>query len=179
MMMSALKAGGLPLLVDGIRTADANNPKGYYEFEPVKRLAKGDTDWLTSAPGKAVKIISALLEFLPEKYMYRIIFMERDIDEILSSQKRMLARNGVVEEKPVSDEDLSGSYENHLREVKSFLEKQKTMQTLYLGYNDVLQHPSEVFEGVARFLDRSLDTAKMAYVVDPALYRERKFDDSH
>ena len=94
MMMSALQAGGMPLVVDEIRQADDNNPKGYYEFERVKKLPKGDTVWLAESPGKAVKIISALLEYLPKEYAYRIIFMERDLGEILASQQRMMVRSG-------------------------------------------------------------------------------------
>ena len=68
MMMSALEAGGLPLLTDGLRQADLNNPKGYFEYEPVKKLPKGQTGWLLSADGKAVKVISALLTYLPEDF---------------------------------------------------------------------------------------------------------------
>jgi len=102
MMMSALKEGGMLLLVDGIREPDGNNPKGYFEYEPVKKLPKGSFNWLSAAKGKAVKIISALLEFLPEDYQYRVIFMERDIDEILASQKRMLSRARWLKKNPLA-----------------------------------------------------------------------------
>jgi len=174
MMMSALKAGGMPLLVDGLREADRNNPKGYYEYEPVKKLAKGSVNWLDFAKGRAVKIISALLEFLPKNYQIRTIFMERDIEEILASQKRMLNRSGVVEEHPVSDEEMQKSYQAHLKQVKSYLEENDWLKVIYVSYNQVLQDPDGEFQKVARFLDDIVDPSAMVSVVDPDLYRERK-----
>lgn len=173
MMMSALEAGGMPLLVDGIRGADGNNPKGYYEYQPVKKLPKGSVDWLESAQGKAVKIISALLDYLPMGFQYRIIFMERDIEEILASQKRMLSRSGVVEEKPASDEEMQKSYQAHLKQVKSYLAEADWLNVLYVSYNQVLQDPEVEFERVAEFLDSIVDPSAMSSVVDPELYRER------
>jgi len=117
MMMSALKKGGMPVLVDNIRKADQNNPKGYLEFERVKKLPKGDYDWLAIAQGKAVKIISALLTYLPECYQYKVIFLERDMDEILSSQQRMLERTNKIDEDNKSDEMLRQSYQEHIKKI--------------------------------------------------------------
>ena len=173
MMMSALKEGGMLLLVDGIREPDGNNPKGYFEYEPVKKLPKGSFNWLSAAKGKAVKIISALLEFLPEDYQYRVIFMERDIDEILASQKRMLSRGEVVEEKPLSDKALRQSYQAHLEQVKSFLSKKDWLKVMFVSYNQVLNDPEGEFRRVARFLDNLVEPSAMSKVVDPELYRER------
>ena len=173
MMMSALEAGGLPIMVDGIREPDGNNPKGYYEYEPVKKLPKGSHDWLEDAKGRAVKIISALLDYLPEGLQYRIIFMERDIEEILASQKRMLSRSGVVEEKPVSDEDMRKSYEVHLKQVKSYLAENDWLKVIFVSYNQVLLDPVGEFQKVAEFLDNTVNPEEMARIVDPDLYRER------
>ncbi len=174
MMMSALREGGMSLLVDSIREADRNNPKGYYEYEPVKKLAMGNVKWLRTVKGKAVKIISALLEFLPKKYQYKVIFMERDIEEILSSQKRMLDRTGVVEEKPVAGEEMKKSYQAHLKQVKSYLAENDWMQVIYVSYNQVLKDPEGEFQKVAKFLEDAVDPKAMTRVVDPDLYRERK-----
>jgi hypothetical protein len=173
MMMSALKAGGMPLLVDGIREADGNNPRGYYEYEPVKKLPKGSVDWLKSAKGKAVKIISALIEYLPSNNQYKVIFMERDIEEILASQQRMLARRGVVEEKPASDEDMQKSYQAHLKQVKSYFVENDWLDVIYVSYNKVLKDPDGEFQRVAKFLENVVDPSAMSRVVDPELYRER------
>lgn len=173
MMMSALEAGGMTLLDDGIREADGNNPKGYYEFEPVKKLPKGNVGWLDAARGKAVKIISALIDYLPNGYQYRIIFMEREIEEVLASQKRMLSRNGVVEKKPLSDEDMQKSYQEHLKQVKSYLAETDWLDVLYVSYNQVLQDPEGEFTRVAEFLENTVNPSAMCRVVDPDLYRER------
>src|SRR5512138_3362092 len=96
MMMKMLAEGGLPVLTDSIRTADEDNPNGYFELEVVKKLAEGQRAWLSDAGGKLVKVISALLEFLPPEYHYRVLFMERQIAEILASQQKMLARRNAT-----------------------------------------------------------------------------------
>ena len=173
MMMSALQAGGMLLVVDEIRQADDNNPKGYYEFERVKKLPKGDTVWLAESPGKAVKIISALLEYLPKEYAYRIIFMERDLGEILASQQRMMVRNG--KDHSFSDENnqLYQSFYDHLAEINRWLDGRKDIQTLHVSYNDILSDPVSHFQKVADFLEGKVDPAAMVKVVDPRLYREK------
>jgi len=173
MMMSALKKGGMPVLVDNIRKADQNNPKGYLELERVKKLPKGDYDWLAIAQGKAVKIISALLTYLPECYQYKVIFLERDMDEILSSQQRMLERTNKIDEDNQSDEMLRQSYQEHIKEISTWLEDQDWLQTLYVSYNEILRQPDIEFQKIAVFLDQLVDPQMMAQVVDPELYREK------
>lgn len=174
MMMSALQAGGMSLLTDKIRGADNSNPRGYYEYERVKKLPQGEIDWLKDARGKAVKVISALLTFLPEKFSYRVIFMERDLEEILSSQARMLERTGKEDQHPVSDEDIRTSYQTHLGEIKAWLGNQNRIETLYVSYNDILHQPLESFQQIADFLDDRVSPSAMAEIVDESLYRERE-----
>jgi len=173
MMMSALHNGGMAVLTDHIRSADANNPRGYFEYEQVKKLPKGETHWLRHACGKAVKVISALLEFLPDRYRYRIIFMERDMDEILASQARMLSRKGKDSQQRVADDEIQESYEEHLAQLETWLEGKNWMQTLFISYNGILRQPLKSFEQVASFLDHRVDPKAMANVVDTSLYRER------
>lgn len=93
MMMKMLEAGGMKILTDSQRTADEDNPKGYYEFELVK-LIQRDKSWLPRAKGKVVKIISELLKNLPPDYQYKAIFMRRNLAEILAFQRQMLIRRG-------------------------------------------------------------------------------------
>jgi len=174
MMMSALEKGGMGLVVDHIRTADANNPRGYYEFERVKKLPEGDVDWLVSANGKAVKIISALLTYLPEDFHYRVIFMERDLEEILASQNRMLERNSIIQQSLLSEDELARSFDVHLSEVKYWLETQDLIQTLYVSYNRVLCQPKVEFGLIAKFLNGKVDSDSMVQVVDPSLHREKR-----
>lgn len=173
MMMKMLEAGGLPPLTDEIRTADADNPKGYYEFERVKKLDKGDTAWVPQARGKAVKVIAALLQHLPPDQRYKVIFMRRSIDEILRSQKQMLIRRGEPTDK-VSDEELAALFHKHLSHVTTWLETQPHVEVLYVSYNEVLSDPAPLVQQINRFLGGRLDADKMAGVVDPKLYRQRE-----
>src|SRR3990167_393038 len=85
LMMQMLRAGGMSLLIDDQRPADADNPHGYWEYEPVKRL-QHDNSWLPQAEGKAVKVVSALLQYLPPRHTYKIIVMHRPMQEVLASQ---------------------------------------------------------------------------------------------
>lgn len=176
MMMSALQAGGMPLVVDRVRAADANNPKGYYEFERVKQLPKGDARWLKDARGKAVKVISALLTFLPPEYEYRVIFMERDLDEIMASQQRMLARSGKPDPSDHDNAVVRESSRQHLEEIQTWLSAQDWIQTHTVSYNDILRFPEARFAEVADFLNNRVEPQAMASVVDPQLYREKQQD---
>lgn len=172
MMMKMLEAGGLPVLTDDIRTADVDNPKGYYEFERVKQLDKGDHAWLADAQGKVVKVISALLEHLPPGYSYRVIFVERQIDEVLASQKKMLARRGEPTDR-VSDEEMARLFAKHVQKVKVWLSAQPNFAVLYVDYNRMLADPLPYVRQVNQFLGSKLDEARMAQAVDPELYRNR------
>lgn len=173
MAMKMLDAGGLPVVTDGHRAADASNPRGYYEFEPVKDLDKpGDHAWLAGARGKAVKIISFLLTHLPETYDYRVIFMQRDLDEVLASQNTMLASRGQAA--GVDDVRMRSVYEQHLAQVERFMENRACFSTLYLSYHRVIAEPRAQAIRVNAFLGGRLDVERMAGVADRALYRNRR-----
>jgi hypothetical protein len=173
MMMKMLESAGLEILTDNMRSADENNPKGYFEFERVKKLKAGDFDWLSEAQGKVVKVISALLEYLPNQYQYQIIFMRRNMDEVLSSQRQMLVRNGKQDDKE-NDGKLAELYEDHLRKIESWLEQQPNMSTLYISYNQTLRDPGPNLNRINQFLGGQLDIEPMLKVVDQNLYRERR-----
>jgi hypothetical protein len=172
MMMKVLEAGGLPVLIDGLRTADTDNPEGYYEFERVKGLDKGDTAWLADAQGKGVKVISALLEYLPPDQPYRTIFMHRQIEEVLRSQRKMLEHRGEVTD-AVDDAVLAALFAKHLDKVKSWLAAQPNFVVLDIHYSQILADPLPHVELVNQFLGNSLDEASMAAVINPNLYRNR------
>jgi hypothetical protein len=173
MMMKMLEAGGVPPLTDEIRAADKDNPKGYYEFERVKKLPDGDKAWMVEAQGKSVKVISALLEHLPPEYTYKVIFMRRDMNEILASQKKMLIRQGKPTDK-VSDEDLARMYEKHLEKVQAWLTSQPNVSTLDVDYNLLLENSRPYLERIRNFLGVDLNIERMGNVIDPALYRQRR-----
>src|SRR6516165_9024580 len=126
LMMQMLENGGLEIITDNQRTADTDNPRGYYEFEKVKQI-KRDTSWLPQARGKAVKMVSQLLYDLPPSERYRIIFMERDLDEMLLSQEKMLER---LSRKAAPREEIKNSFTLHLERLHRWLGQQQNMDVL-------------------------------------------------
>lgn len=173
MMMKMLEAGGLPILTDNLRAPDANNPNGYYEFERVKQLPEGDYGWLPAAGGKVVKIVTGLIMHLPSEYRYKVIFMQRAMKEVLSSQKKMLGRLGKEDDR-VEDEKMRKIYQEHLKQVNAWIAKQPNIEALYVNYNTMLADPLESLKKVNEFLGGGMDVNVMAGVVNKELYRERK-----
>lgn len=173
MMMKMLEAGGLSPLTDNERTADDDNPKGYYEFERVKKMQEGDVEWIHNAPGKVIKVISYLLQHLPAEYEYKVIFMRRAMPEILASQKKMLINRGEPTDK-VSDEELTILYEKHLEKTFAWMNEHKNFSCLQVDYNRLLQDPSSLLPQIQAFIGNRVNSEKMAEVVDPKLYRQRK-----
>mgnify|MGYP001185746231 CR=1 FL=1 len=170
MLMKMLDAGGVPPLTDGIRTADDDNPGGYYELEKVKQLDEA-ADWIDHASGRAVKVISQLLYKLPGGRRYKIVFALRDMNEILASQRQMLIRRG--QQSTIDDEEMALLFGRHLQEVRRWLEDQSHMEVLFLEYGDVLRDPRAAAAAVRDFLGLALDLDRMAGIVDENLYRQR------
>jgi hypothetical protein len=170
LMMQMLDSGGVEVVTDNIRSADPDNPKGYYEFERVKKI-KQDTSWLPATRGKAVKMVSQLLYQLAPSERYRIIFTDRDLDEVLRSQEKMLQR---LDRTPAPREEIRRSFTLHLERLREWLQEQPNMQVLGVSYNDLIERPEEQAERVSKFLGGRPDIGKMARTVDPALYRNRK-----
>jgi hypothetical protein len=172
MVMRMLELGGVPVLVDGIRTPNADNPKGYYEFERVKKLPEGDVAWLQDAEGKVVKIIAALLMHLPATHTYHVLFMRRRMEEILASQKQMLVRRQ-EDVGTVSDEEMAQLFDKHLAQIYGWMARQPNLTYMDVDYNQLLVDPMPILTAMQGFLNRSLDLAAMAAVVDASLYRQR------
>lgn len=173
MMMKMLEAGGLSTLTDNIRTADDDNLQGYYEFERVKAMKEGDTAWVAESRGTVVKVISALLEHLPAEYQYKIIFMEREMMEILASQRKMLERRGKPGN-PAEDSKFAELYGKHLEKVKTWLAGRPNMSVLYVRYNEMIAEPAEYAAKVAEFLGIPMDIKAMGEVPQEQYYRQRK-----
>ena len=172
MMMKMLNVAGIEPVTDNIRTADEDNPKGYYELEKVKQLDK-DNSWVGNCQGKVIKVISMLLKPLPADQHYKIIFMRRKMQEILDSQKQMLIRRNQPTN-TVPDEKMAEMFNKHLKDIEAFIEKQPNMECLYISYNDVLENPATNVEKINEFLGGAMDTAAMLEVVDSALHRQRR-----
>ena len=173
MMMKILEAGGLPILTDHIRTNDSDNPKGYYEFERVKKLPEGDVEWLTEAKGKAVKVLAILLFHLPQTYHYRVIFMRRAMPEILASQRKMLINRGEDPNK-ISDETIATLFEKYFRQAKAWIEQQPNVEHTEVNYNELLKDPHPQLEQINNLLGGQLDIEQMLKIIDPQLYRQRQ-----
>ncbi len=171
MMMKMLEQGGLQVVTDSLRTADDDNPNGYYEFETVKQMPSGQTAWLDGAQGKVVKVISALLEYLPAKYHYKVIFMERAIGEVLASQRKMLSNR--QEEATIGDAEMQEQFQKHVAAAKYWLARQPNLSVLYVDYNKMLAAPDPLCQTIADFLDMGLDVEKMRAVPSERLYRNR------
>lgn len=172
MMMQMLKEGGMSVVTDNIRKADRDNPRGYFEFEKVKKI-KEDVSWLDDCRGKAFKMVSELLYHLPENRQYKIIFMTRDMKEMLASQRVMLERLGQGGN-GVSDEDMSEIFRKHLIKIKDWLERQANMDVIHIGYNDIVKNPFEKAKAINLFLNGRLNSEKMAGVIDTSLYRQKQ-----
>ncbi len=171
-MMQMLHRGGIPAVTDEIRTADTDNPRGYFEFERVK-TTKGDPSWLPAARGKVVKMVSSLLYDLPSTESYRIVFMRREIDEILESQEKMLAR---LSRTAAPRDQMKQSFAIHLDRLFKWLPAQTQMRFLEVSYNQMLRHPEAEIVRVAAFLDEVPSTSLMLAAIDPNLYRNRNSD---
>ena len=169
MMMQMLAEGGAPMLTDSNRKADVNNPKGYMEYEKVKSLHL-DQAWLDEAQGQTVKIVAPLLHFLPEKFGYKVVLMERDLGEVITSQQKMLGKDTRKDALPMS---LFTAYKNQLNKVEGWSDSQPKVQVLKVQYSNVIENPLEEAERIAAFLGIDLNVEKMAAVVDPTLYRNR------
>ena len=171
MMMKMLEAGGFETVVDNIRKSDEDNPRGYYEFEKVKKIDK-DASWLGETRGKVFKMVSMLLYHLPAEHRYKIIFMKRRMEEMLASQKKMLERKGLQPKQ--TDEQIARLYGDHLKDIEQWLRDRENIEVLYVNYNEVLSDPASNARRVHEFLGNPLDEDEMIRVIDPSLYRQRK-----
>ena len=170
LMMQMLAAGGMEVVSDHQRRPDVDNPRGYWELEQVKRIQR-DTSWIPQTRGKAFKMISQLLYQLPSTESYRIIFMQRDLDEVLASQEKMLARRN----RPVAPQgEMRASFQLHLKRLFDWLEQQPNMQLCCVSYNALLDDPTVEAHRISEFLDGQVTADTMTHVVDLSLYRNRK-----
>lgn len=171
MMMQMIAAGGLTPMTDKIRSADGDNPHGYYELEAVKKT-KEDASWLKDADGKVVKIISKLVYDLPATHEYRIVFMVRELDEVLKSQATMLKNLGKGAG-AMSDASMKAFFEDHVKKLRAWMEARPNMKVLYCDYKAVVGNPFTEAARVAQFLGGNLNLDAMSASVDGKLYRNK------
>ncbi len=170
LLMSLLESAGVPLFTDRLRKADADNPRGYFEHEAVKSLAR-DASWLPLAAGQAVKIVIPLVNHLPQGLNARVLLLKRDLDEILASQAVMLARSGRA---PAPSEVLRPAFARMWEQSLALLEKSApTIQTMLVCHRTLIHEPEDILPQIAAFLDRPLDLETVRAAIDPALHRQR------
>ena len=167
MMMKMLKSGGLELLTDNNRKPDVNNPMGYYEYEPVKNLVK-EHDFLVDAQGKAIKIVAHLLKYLPDEYSYKIIFMKREIDEVLKSQQIMLGKDPRV-----YNVNIAEAYKKELEYIDVLANKEPNLDLIYIDYSEIIHNTLQQANIINQFLDNKLNINSMVDIVNPELYRNK------
>ena len=172
MTMKMLEAGGMQPVTDEVRSADEDNPRGYFEDERVKDLGHmEDRSWLRAARGKVIKVVSSLLQHLPDDNFYKVIFMRRNLHEVLASQAKMLDRRG--EAAQTSDNELIKMFESHLEKVEFQLRFRPWFDVLFVDHRSALQDPAGAARQINEFLGGKLDERRMAEAVDPNLYRNR------
>jgi hypothetical protein len=175
MAMQMIVAGGIPALADGLRAADDDNPRGYFEFERVKSL-RTDKAWLDEARGKVVKVIHMLLTELPDDRPYRVVFLDRRLEEVVKSQSTMLARSGRAGGGLAPDR-LMAVYAQQLVQVKAWLAARPNFAVLEVAHAALLADPAGQAAAIAGFLrdgaGPALDEAAMAAAVDPSLHRNK------
>ncbi|MFP6658841.1 MAG: sulfotransferase family protein [Pirellulales bacterium] len=172
LMMKMLEADGLTLLTDNFRRPDEDNPGGYYEYAAVKHTVR-DAGWVSLARGKVVKVIHALLPHLPANEQYRVLMLERDLEEVVDSQQAMLQRSGNAGA-ALSRVELIAAYRHQLEEVKLWIAGQLNFRYTTVCFNQLLSKPHSQLAGIADLLARPLNAQAMAAVIDPALYRQRR-----
>jgi hypothetical protein len=170
LLMQMLKAGGLPVLTDGLRVADEDNPRGYFEWEPAKRLPR-EPELIRMAEGKAVKIVSSLLWALPPGYEYRVLYMERPLAEVAASQVAMIRRHGGAA--PLEGEALVRALAAHQQQVLALVRQIPGVALCTVRYHDVLADPFQQARRIADFLGMPLDCEAMARQADRRLQRQR------
>jgi hypothetical protein len=174
MMMKMLQAGGMEIMTDGGRGADIDNPKGYFEYERTKHLEKEtDKSYIGEGRGKALKVISFLIKDLPDDNDYKVIFMRRDLDEVLASQDKMIQRLGTADS-TADAEAMKEAYRNDIVRARLLCKKRPNFELIEVNYRSTIEDPAETARKVNAFLGHRLDEEAMRAAVDESLYRNRR-----
>ncbi len=175
LMMQLLQAGGLEPMTDGERTADVDNPRGYYEWEAIKQVAaRPEILDDETVNGKAIKCISMLLPKLPARHRYQVIFMVRPIEQVASSQHDMTERLG-TRGAALDAEQLARGLRAHRDETLQWLTQTPYMEHVEVSYPALMGDPAPIIARLVEFLgvDRLPGAERMAAAIDPALHRQR------
>jgi len=168
MMMQIIHNSGAPMSFDhDTRPPDENNPKGYFELEGgkiINKLMSGSFP-IEDFKGEFIKITAYGMKFLP-KGNYKVIYSERNIDEILDSMEKMAK---------IKDENREETRETFVKlneMIKTLISEREDIDILFVSYNAILDRPEENIKAIYDFLDDpQLDLDKMISTVDKSLHR--------
>ncbi len=166
LMMQLLNKSSLEILSDGIRQKDISNPEGYYELEAVKGIVR-DNSFLKDAAGKVVKIVAPLPVYLDKSLDYRIVFMRREIEEVLRSQEKMLNKDQTSER-----EKFRTIYEMHLKKTYHFFES-NSIPYIDIQYKQLLNESEQELKRLIDFLELSTPIEELLSVIKVDLYRNK------
>jgi hypothetical protein len=173
MLMNMLDAGGMEIMTDSERTADIDNPKGYFEYERVKDLEKEtDKSYIREGRGKVLKVISFLIKDLPDDNDYRVVFMRRNLDEVLASQNKMIQRLG-TEDSAAAEEAMKEAYRNDIVRTRLLCKNRPNFELIEINYRNTIEDPASTAHSVNAFVGGHLDETAMREAVDSSLYRNR------
>lgn len=168
LLMQALQAGGLPVATDGKRKPDDDNPKGYVEIESIIDKLRDNPEFVFNFEDQVVKVIAYGLQYLP-RGNYKVVYMDRNIEEVLDSMEKMMGSK---------DEEREGTKAAFIKlneKTKVNISSREDIDVLFVNYNEILSSPEEQLVKVHRFFeDKNLDLAKMVEAVDNTLYRQRR-----
>lgn len=181
LMMEMLSAGGWPIMVDRERAPDSDSPEGHYEWEGIKQLRQRP-EVIREAEGKVLRVVSTLLPLLPNRHRYRVLFMQRPIEQVVDSQFRMIARrkgrsedpaNTPAEERQAMIKRLRAHAEwsvEHLRVAPNF-------EMFEVDYPALIAKPDDWVARIAAFAGRP-DTPvaileQMKSAVKPEMFHNR------
>ena len=171
LLMQILHAGGVPMAFDtASRPPDDNNPRGYFELEGgkiISRLMNGTLP-LADYRGRFIKITAFGLKYLPPG-KYRIIYTERNIEEVLDSMEKM------AKLQDQNREETKASFIKLNEMIKGLIAKREDVEVLFVNYNQVVADPKTQVKKICEFLgSREIDDAAMIAAVDAKLYRKRR-----
>jgi len=170
MLMQILKAAGAPMAYSTeSRPPDDNNPKGYFELEGGKIINKlmDENLHFSDYKGKFIKITAYGLKFLPAG-KYRIIYSQREIEEILDSMEKMAK---ITDENRAETKKLFIKLNNMIMDL---IRKRDDVEVLFADYNAILSEPEPNIRKIYDFLGtEEADLDAMLGCVDKRLYRNR------
>lgn len=168
LLMQMLAAAGLTVAQDETRPADPDNPRGYFELAAVRGIRR-DAGFLDACVGRVVKIVAPLVLELPTRHRYRVLFIERDLAEVLASQRTMLLRAGRAAPNGAEEASLARAYQGLLARCRAELQGAEETPTLSIGHHELLAKPGEAVERIVRFLVASGAVSEAGSVYAPDL----------